>query len=98
MKDNDEKGEKGLGAVEYLLTAHGSQLTGGEKLLNPRLWIADTGATAHASPSTVGMVNLAGVSETDGMIMGNGVSEKVLGVGQIPGVVCDKKCNKLKET
>ena len=92
--------EKGLAAsngVEYLLMAYEKQFPGSTSLLkDPNVWIADTGATTHSSPHEEGMIELDGVSETDGITMGNGTSEKVVKMGQLKGIICDKKGKELQ--
>jgi hypothetical protein len=44
-------------------------------LLDPNVWIADTGATVHATPNLNAMVKKSDRNGNDSVTMGNGKSE-----------------------
>jgi hypothetical protein len=45
-------------------------------LLDPNVWIADTGATGHATPNSSAMVKKSDRNDNDSVTMGNGKWEK----------------------
>jgi hypothetical protein len=59
-------------------------------LLDPNVWIADTAATVHNMPHSVGMTNLCDADKSDAITMGNGISEKAVKIADIKGTMCDK--------
>ena len=64
-------------------------------LTDPNVWIADTGATTHMTPFRVGMVDVKKQHDEKGITMGNNKTEKVVEVGNLPGVLHDKNGNAL---
>jgi len=64
--------------------------SGIKSLLNPNVWIADTGASTHISASRLGMTNLRGTTGSTQITMANGSGENLGAVGDLPVIVCDK--------
>ena len=65
-------------------------------LLDPNVWIADSGTSVHNTPNAVGLKNIKKMDGADnGLTMGNGVAEKTSAVGNLSGVMCDKSGNQL---
>jgi hypothetical protein len=66
------------------------------KILNdPNVWIADTAASVHMTPHKHGLTKLQS-SDTNSIIMGNGMIEDSTEVGTLPGVLCDQYGNELE--
>jgi hypothetical protein len=57
-------------------------------LLDPNIWIADTGATVHATPNSSAMVKKSDRNGNDSVTMGNGKSEATEWYGDLPVTVC----------
>jgi hypothetical protein len=82
--------------VEFLLC--GMSFPSHADILNdPNVWIADTAATVHSTPSDVGFVKPREVSKADAVIMGNGVDVGAVKLAQLPGVICNKEGRELQE-
>jgi hypothetical protein len=62
-------------------------------LLDPDVWIADTGATVHATPNPSAMVKESEKKCSDTITMGNGESEATEWYGCLPVNVCDMEGN-----
>jgi hypothetical protein len=62
-------------------------------LLDPNVWIADTGATVHATPNSSVMIKKSERNENDSVTMGNGKSEATECYGDLPVTLCDMEGN-----
>jgi hypothetical protein len=62
-------------------------------LLDPNVWIADTGATVHATPNSSDMVKKSDRNGNDSVTMGNGKSEATEWYGDLPVTLCDMEGN-----
>jgi hypothetical protein len=62
-------------------------------LLDPDIWIANTGATVHEKPNASAMVNKSEKKCNDSVTMGNGESEATACCGDLPVTVCDMEGN-----
>jgi hypothetical protein len=62
-------------------------------LLDPHVWIADTGATLHATPNSSAMIKKSGRNGNDSVTMGNGESEATEWYGDLPATLCDMEGN-----
>jgi hypothetical protein len=58
-------------------------------LLYPKVWIADTGTTFHATPNSRAMVKKSEKKCSDTVTMENGKSEATEWYGDLPVAVCD---------
>ena len=82
--------------IEYLLC--GMSFPSHADILNdPNVWIADTAATVHSTPSNVGFTKPREATKTDSVTMGNGVDVGAVKLAQLPGVICDKEGRELQE-
>jgi len=82
MDDGDSK-------VEFLLC--GMSFSNDQSILNdPNVWIADSAATVHTTPHTVGLTNLRDAGKSDAITMGNGACETAAKIADLGGVMCDK--------
>jgi hypothetical protein len=71
-KQNQEQKKKG---VEYILPGVDQSMTfcnHTKMLMDPNLWIGDTGATIHSTPYDIGGINLRPAGRMDGITVGNG--------------------------
>jgi hypothetical protein len=62
-------------------------------LLDPNVWIADTGATVHATPNSSAMINKSETNGNDSVTMGNGKSEATEWYSDLPATLCDMEGN-----
>jgi hypothetical protein len=62
-------------------------------LLDPNVWIADTGATVHATPNSSAMIKKSERNGNDSVTMGNGKSEATEWYGDLPVTLCDMEGN-----
>jgi hypothetical protein len=62
-------------------------------LLDPNVWIAETGATVHAPPNSSAMVKKSDRNGNDSVTMGNGKSEATEWYGDLPATLCDMEGN-----
>jgi hypothetical protein len=62
-------------------------------LLDPNLWIDDTGDTVHATPNSSDMVKKSGRNCNDSVKMVNGKSEATEWCGDFPMTLCDMEGN-----
>jgi hypothetical protein len=62
-------------------------------LLNPNVWIANTGATVHATSNSSAMVKKNDTNGNDSVTMGNGKSEATEWYGDLPVTLCDMEGN-----
>jgi len=61
-----------------------------EFLLDPNVWIANTGAMVHNTPHLIGMKNVRMVNDADAVTMGSGKQERAAKIGDISSVMCNK--------
>ena len=66
-------------------------------LNDPNVWIADTAATVHSTPSDVGFVKAKNATKSDAVTMGNGVDIGAVKLAQLSGVICDKEGRELQK-
>ena len=59
------------------------------------MWIADTAATVHSTPCTIGLKNVRQATQCEAITMGNGAKEQASMVGDLPGMLCDKHGNQI---
>ena len=64
-------------------------------LKDPNVWIADTAATVHSTPCTIGLKNVREATQCEAITMGNGAKEQASMVGDLPGMLCDKHGNQI---
>jgi len=64
-------------------------------LLDPNVFVADTGSSSHSSPHGQGLKNLKAVEEGTGVIVGNGAHEMTKQKGDLDVDICDKHGTKL---
>jgi hypothetical protein len=62
-------------------------------LLDPNVWIADTGTTVRATPNSSDMVKKSDKNGNDSVTMGNGKSEATEWYGDFPVALCDTEGN-----
>jgi hypothetical protein len=62
-------------------------------LLDPNVWIADTGATVHATPNSSAMIKKSERNGNDSVTMKNGKSEATEWYGGLPVTLCDMEGN-----
>jgi hypothetical protein len=62
-------------------------------LLDPNVWIADTGATIHATPNTISMIKKSDRNGNDSVTMVNRKSEATEWYGDLPVTLCDMEGN-----
>jgi hypothetical protein len=62
-------------------------------LLHPNVWIADTGATVHATPNSRAMIKKSDRNGNDSVKMGNGKSEATEWYCDLPVTICDMEGN-----
>jgi hypothetical protein len=62
-------------------------------LLDPNVWIADTGATVHSKPNSSAMIKKSERNGNDIITMGNGKSEATEWYGDLPVTLCDMEGN-----
>jgi hypothetical protein len=62
-------------------------------LLDPNVWIADTGATVHATPNSSAMVKKSERNGNDSVTMVNGKSEATEWYGDLHVTLCDMEGN-----
>jgi hypothetical protein len=60
------------------------------KLSDPDFFIADSGATTHATASLKGMKNLRMGGKGNCIEMTSGAKEAAMQVGDLPGIICDQ--------
>jgi hypothetical protein len=65
-----------------------------ELLLDPDIWIADTGASVHSTPHEIGLNEKVGEAGSS-IIVGSGESLAAVKAGSIRGLVCDQEGNEL---
>ena len=66
-------------------------------LLDPNVWIADTGATVHMTSSKLGVVKEVKADSQDTVTMANGVADGAESVVDIRGTICNKEGKPDKE-
>jgi hypothetical protein len=66
---------------------------GMKMLLDPNVWIADTGATVHATPKSSAMIKKSDRNGNYSVTMGNGKSEATEWYGDLPVTLCDMEGN-----
>jgi hypothetical protein len=62
-------------------------------LLDPNVWIADTGATVHVTPNSSAMIKISDRNGNYSAKMGNGESEATEWYGDLPVTLCDMEGN-----
>jgi hypothetical protein len=62
-------------------------------LLDPNVWIADTGATVHTTPNSSAMIKKSERNGNDSVTMGNGKSETTEWYGDLPVTLCAMEGN-----
>ena len=62
-------------------------------LKHPNVWIADTGATCHATPHQLGKHTMKNATTKDGITYGTGKAKDAQKVRSITGTLCDKNGN-----
>jgi hypothetical protein len=62
-------------------------------LLDPNVWIADTGATVHATQNSSAMIKKCDRNGNDSVTMGNGKSEATEWYGDLHVTLCDMDGN-----
>jgi hypothetical protein len=62
-------------------------------LLDPHVWIADTGATVHAAPNSSAMIKKSERNGNDSVTMGNGKSEATEWYGDFTITLFDMEGN-----
>jgi hypothetical protein len=62
-------------------------------LLDPNVWIADTGATVHATTNSSAMIKKSDRNGNDSVTMVNGKSEATEWYGDLPVTLCDMEGN-----
>jgi hypothetical protein len=93
-KDNGEVGatatDGGSKKIEFLLCGHDFLFPqNSDLLLDPNVWIADTGATVHTTAHKHGFHGLTEVSDSDSITMGNGLKEKASKIGKLTGITSE---------
>jgi hypothetical protein len=83
--------------TEYLLTGMTFPLDQ-QILSDPNVWIADSAATVHTTPHSVGMSDGQEATARDSITVGNGAKEQASQIASIEGAVCDKYGNELSRT
>ena len=68
-----------------------------EMLLDPNVWIADTGATVHMTSSKQGVIRERKADSDDTVTMANGMADGAESVIDIRGTVCNKEGKPDKE-
>jgi hypothetical protein len=79
--------------VEFLccgITSKVSFLQSQDLLLDPNIWITDTGATVHTTAHKQGFHTLTTATDANSITMGNGIAEKASLVGKLNGTMCNK--------
>jgi hypothetical protein len=66
-------------------------------LLDPNVWIADTGASVCMTPHQKGLINVRAANTAAMITMGSGSAESASEIGTLPGTVCDQYGNELKK-
>jgi hypothetical protein len=109
LKDKDNKNETNNeqvnanvndgSRVEYLFLESEMTFPNTQAILdNPNVWIADTGATVHTSPSDKGMTEGdAATAAQNSIAVGDGTNVKASKVANVCGMMCDKCGNELHE-
>jgi hypothetical protein len=67
-------------------------------LLDPNVWIADTGATVNATSNSSAMINKSERNGNDSVTMGNGKSEATEWYGDLPVTLCDMEGNTKRDS
>jgi hypothetical protein len=62
-------------------------------ILDPNVWIFDTGAIVHATPNSSAMINKIDINGNDSVTMVNGKSEATEWYGDLPVTLCDMEGN-----
>jgi hypothetical protein len=83
--------------IEYLLCALTFPINDSKLLLDPNIWIADTGASVHMTAHQQGLVNICTATKDATITMGNGNSESATVIGTLTGTVCDQYGNELNK-
>jgi hypothetical protein len=76
-------------ATEYLLVSKLCFPANVDLLNDPNVWIADTGATVHSTPSDIAFEEAKKATPSDTVTMGNGGQVGAQQVAKLPGMVCD---------
>jgi hypothetical protein len=63
-------------------------------LFDPKVWIADTGASADSTPCLMGATKIRPTVEGDGVVVGNGQKSQTEQVIDLSGWKCDEEGNK----
>ena len=66
-------------------------------LTDPNVFIADSGATTHATPTNTGMTNLRKAGVKDSIKIASGTHEGAAQIGDLPCVVCNQFGQELQE-
>jgi hypothetical protein len=82
--------------INYLLFALTSP-TESKILLDPGVWIADTGASIHMMTHRKGLIDVRRATTAEMITMGNGIAESTAEIITLPGTVCDQYGNKLNK-
>ena len=84
--------------MEFLLNATTIEFPSDQgMLLDPNVWIADTGATVHMTSSRRGMIKRVKAGSEDTVTMANGMADGAESVVNICGTVCNKEGKPDKE-
>jgi hypothetical protein len=60
-------------------------------LTDPNVFIADSGATTHASASNIGLVNMRHGGKNDFIEVASGLQEAAVKIGDLPCIVCNQQ-------
>ena len=66
-------------------------------LTDPNVFIADSGATTHATPTNTGMTNIRKAGVKDSIEIASGTHEGAAQIGDLPCVVCNQFGQELQE-
>ena len=85
--------------VEFLLNANAALEFPKDQamLLDPNVWIADTGATVHMTSSKLGMIKETKADNDEKVTMANGMADGAESVIDIRGTICNKEGKPDKE-
>jgi hypothetical protein len=67
-------------------------------LLDPNVWIADTGASVHMTSHRQGLIDEQTATDSSNITMGNGAIKTASIIGTLPGTVCDQFGNRIMKT
>lgn len=66
-------------------------------LLDPNIWIFDTGTTVHTSPHKQGMVKVSESSDQDNITAMNGMEEKLSMIGEFQACCVTRMATRLRK-